>query len=368
MMLASRRLVLVGMVALVPAIAAGWQPVADGLLNHTIRSSLLTLATRFQDQLLADGKLHVWFCGTGSPQAEHGRAQSCLAVLADDTFLVFDTGPGSGIRADLDNLPLSRLDAVFFTHLHSDHINDLPTFANHSWRYGRSRPLDVFGPAGTTAVVEGFNQAMAPDVAIRSRNEVKDASGAASVGHDIVVPGDGKRELVYESSTGVKVYAFLVHHEPAEPAFGYRVEHRGRVVVISGDTRKTEQIAQFGKDADLLVHEAYNKDLVNRVLGMEHEVPEAPGSRRAFEIARLTQAYHTSPIEAAELAAKARARILVLTHVIPPMGQGLKRWVLESFFLKGVSDAYRGDVLLAEDGMHLALPLAVPERSVEKGQ
>lgn len=364
----SRRSVLVGMVVLLVAIAAGWQPAVEGLLNYSMRSSLLTLATRFQDRLLSDGQLHVWFCGTGSPQAEHGRAQSCLAVLADDTFLVFDTGPGSGLRADLDNLPLGRLNAVFFTHLHSDHIGDLPTFANHSWRYGRTQPLDVFGPAGTTTVVEGFNQAMAPDVEIRSRNEVQNASGAASVGHDVVVAGDGKRELVYESKTGVRVYAFLVHHEPAEPAFGYRVEHRGRVVVISGDTRKTDQIAQFGKDADVLVHEAYNKNIVNRLLGMEHEVPESPGSKRVFDIARRTQAYHTSPVEAAELAAKANARTLVLTHIIPPTGQGLKRRMLESFFLKGVSDVYRGEVLLAQDGMHLTFPLSGPTRNTEKDQ
>lgn len=352
-----RKVLWSALLAIVIIAAIFGRNVLDLVLDRTIRSSLLSLSSRFQDELLRDGNLHVWFCGTGSPQAEQGRVQSCTAILADDTFLIFDTGPGSGLRADIDNLPLAKLNAVFFTHLHSDHIADLPTFANHSWRYGRQWTLNVFGPSGTAKVVEGFNQALAPDVAVRSTNEVKGSTSAVPIGHDIAVAGDDKRVLVYESKTGVRVYAFLVHHEPVEPAFGYRIEHRGRAVVISGDTRKTDNIAIHGKDADILIHEAYNKDLVNRVLAMEREVPDTPDSRRLFEIARHTQAYHTSPLEAAELAAKGNVRSLILTHIIPPLGSGMKRRVLESYFLKGIDSIYRGEVRIAEDGMHVSLPL-----------
>ena len=139
----------------VMAVTLSW----DVILQQVIKSSLLTITTRFQTNLLGDGALHVWFCGTGSPQVERDRAQSCTAILAGGSFLVFDTGAGSGLKADLGNLPLANLEAVFFTHLHSDHITDLPVFMNNSWRYGRQRPLNVFGPTGTAAVVEGFNQA-----------------------------------------------------------------------------------------------------------------------------------------------------------------------------------------------------------------
>lgn len=331
--------------------------VSDKILDRTIQSSILLLASRFQDSLLEDGVLHVWFCGTGSPQAEQGRAQSCTAVIADNAFLVFDSGPGSALRADLDNLPLASLTAVFFTHLHSDHIADLPTFANHSWRYGRTAQLDVYGPNGTEKVVAGFDQAMTPDVEIRSKNEVKHGGTALPVGHDVTVVGN-ERVLVYQDRNGLKVFAFLVQHQPAEPAFGYRVEYRGRVVVLSGDTRKTENVALHGRDADILIHEAYNKDLMNRTLSFEKDVAETPGSRRVFAMARLTQGYHTSPLEAAELAAKANARSLVFTHIIPPLGSGLKRRVLEHYFLNGVGSIFKGQVQIAEDSMHLRLPLS----------
>jgi ribonuclease Z len=215
--------------ALVPvsALSASVWLASDRILQHVMKSSLLTIATRFQTGLLSDGALHVWFCGTGSPQAERDRAQSCTAILAGGSFLVFDTDAGSGLKADLGNLPLANLEAVFSTHLHSDHITDLPVFMNHSWRYGRQQLLNVIGPAGTAEVVAGFNQALGPDIAFCSQNEVAQSAPievgqsqavmipnsapssdgrslrtygnlAFAVGHDVGVEG-AERTLVYES-------------------------------------------------------------------------------------------------------------------------------------------------------------------------
>lgn len=374
-----------GALVLVSALSASIWLASDRILQHVMKSSLLTIATRFQTGLLSDGVFHVWFCGTGSPQVERDRAQSCTAILAGGSFLVFDTGAGSGLKADLGNLPLANLDAVFFTHLHSDYISDLPVFMNNSWRYGRQQRLNVFGPAGTAEVVAGFNQALGPDVAFRSQNEVAQSAPvdvgqsqaatiansapssdgrslrtygnvAFAVGHDVAVEG-AERTLVYESRGGVKVFAFLVHHEPVKPAFGYRIEYKGRVVVISGDTRKTENVARHAEGADMLIHEAYNKDIVNRTLSFQNEIPDSAYTRQMLRIARLTQHYHTTPVEAAELAEKAGVRTLVLTHIIPPLGTGPQNFFLRRLFLKGVDQAFHRKVLIAEDGLHLTLPV-----------
>jgi ribonuclease Z len=74
-----------------------------------------------------------------------------------------------------------------------------------------------------------------------------------------------------------------------------------------------------------------------------------------FRIARLTQHYHTTPVEAAELAEKAKVKTLVFTHVIPPLGGGIKSLVLRNLFLKGVDEVFGGKVMIAEDGLHLKL-------------
>ncbi len=373
--------IFVGALVVLLAAAGGIYVSWDAILQRVVKASLLNITMRFQTAMLDDGAMHVWFCGTGSPQVERDRAQSCAAILAGGAFLVFDAGAGSGLKADLGNLPLGNLDAVFFTHLHSDHIVDLPVFMNHSWRYGRQKPLTVIGPAGTATVVEGFNRALGPDVSYRSQNEVPQSSGestpaqdravrtpmadrtlkayvqaAFATGYDASVDGTDLT-LVYETPAGLKVYAFLVEHEPVKPAFGYRIEYKGRVVVISGDTRKTENIARHAKGADYLIHEAYNKDIVNRIVGFQSEVPDTPFTRQVFRIARLTQHYHTTPVEAAELAEQAGVKTLVFSHVIPPLGSGPQQLVLRNLFLKGVDSAFKGKVLIAEDGLHLALPV-----------
>jgi ribonuclease Z len=156
----------------------------------------------------------------------------------------------------------------------------------------------------------------------------------------------------------VRVFAFLVEHEPVKPAFGYRIEYKDRVVVISGDTRKTENVARHAKGADMLIHEAYNKDIVNRILSAQSEVPDTPYARQVFRIARLTQHYHTTPVEAAELANEAGVQTLVFTHIIPPLGTGLQSLVLRNLFLKDVDKAFQGKIVVADDGLHLSLPVA----------
>ena len=108
----------------------------------------------------------------------------------------------------------------------------------------------------------------------------------------------------------------------------------------------------------MLIHEAYNKDIVNRIISFQKEVPDSPYTRQVFRIARLTQHYHTTPTEAAELAEEAGVQTLVFTHVIPPLGTGLQSLILRNLFLKDVDKAFHGKIVVADDGLHLSLPVA----------
>ena len=70
---------------------------------------------------------------------------------------------------------------------------------------------------------------------------------------------------VYDQG-GLKISGFL-NHDPVEPAYGYRIEYGGRAVVVSGDTAPVQNMARFAKGADVLVHEALNKDMVEMLAG-----------------------------------------------------------------------------------------------------
>jgi ribonuclease Z len=332
------------------------------MMDLAIKRQAVSAARGLQTSLLDDGKLHVIVVGSGSPAPDPLRVQACVAIIADGDFLLFDAGGGSAYRLGLLGLPASQISTVFFTHLHSDHMADLPLIANLGWRHGRQHHLTVFGPTGTETVVNGFNQAHHPDLAFRYEN-TKDFCAPVEValpkGHDVPTPAGETRDLVYQGPSGLRVYAFLVDHPPVEPAFGYRIEYQDRVVVISGDTRRCENVAHQAQKADILIHEAYNKQLVDRMLDLAaDEIVRTPHGAILADEARQVQSYHTSPVEAAAIAAQAQVHTLVFTHIIPPLGNRLARFlVTERLFMAGVKDRFPGQVILAEDGTHLMLEL-----------
>lgn len=329
-------------------------------IDVLIKRGAVAAAARRLADLPGDGKLHVVVVGSGSPSVDPDRVQACVAVFTDHEFLLFDTGGAAAYRLDLLGLPVSRLGAVFFTHLHSDHIADLPLVANISWRHGRKLPLVVYGPAGVEAVVRGFNQAHRPDLEFRRQN-TRDHTApleiALPLAHVIATPGSGERSLVYQGADGMEVYAFEVDHQPVKPALGFRIEYKGLVVVISGDTRRCLNVARHAQNADVLIHEAFNKNLVNRMLTLAaEEIAASPQGAILTSEARDVQHYHSSPEDAADIAAQAKVKTLVFTHIIPPLGGGLARaLVTEPLFLDGVDRRFDGKVIIAEDGTHLAL-------------
>jgi len=143
------------------------------------------------------------------------------------------------------------------------------------------------------------------------------------------------------------VTAFAVDHAPVAPAYGYRFDYRGRSVVISGDTRKSANLIHHAQGVDLLVHEA----LANHMIEPVSEYARSQGMTRWAKLSSDILTYHTSPVEAAEVAKAANARMLALTHLVPAPNNFITR----RMFMRGVTDAWNGRVELGRDGMHFTL-------------
>ena len=174
------------------------------------------------------------------------------------------------------------------------------------------------------------------------------AEAARMIGHDVARPGPEEKVTVYDRD-GLKISAFLVNHDPVEPAYGYRIEYGGRAAVISGDTARVENMVRFSKGADVLVHESLNRDMVE-MLG---KALDASGNSRAGTMARQVIAYHTSPVEAAAIAKEAGVPLLVFTHEVPPLRNALMR----KMFMRGVKEARgEGKTILGRDGLLISLP------------
>jgi ribonuclease Z len=301
--------------------------------------------------LLHDGQLHVVLCGTGSPLPDRNRAQACTAIIAGGEFVLVDTGSGSWRQVAANNvLRPQDLSAILLTHFHSDHIGDLGEALLQSWVAGRSRKIPVYGPPGVEKVVGGFEQAYSLDTGYRVQHHGDEAMPRAAAGakpHPVSLRSNDAAAPVFERN-GLRVTAFKVDHDPASPAYGYRLEFRGRVVVISGDTAKSENLGRHAAGADLLVHEVIAKD----VLQMAANNFDRVGNRRRARLARDIVNYHTSPLEAAQLAAAAKVETLVFTHLVPAPNTPQ----IEQAFTRGLSDVFKGKVVLGTDGMRFDLP------------
>ena len=325
-------------------VLTGCDGLLDGLLDRKIKQEI----TRPKDNLLEDAGIHVIMVGTGSPRIDPKRAPACVAVIAGGEFLLFDAGEACVRQMATLDLPIDRIGTVFITHLHSDHIGGLGQVLNCSWIWDRRNTVDIYGPDGIDDVVNGINMTYTPDIDFRMKVQGKDILDPDhAIGSSKLISIEGPDAVTVFERNGVSVRAFLVEHQPIEPAFGFRIEYKGRSVVISGDTRKSEQVIRHARGADLLIHEAMNKHMVSRVAGVFEQLGRPKNARHM----RNVMAYHTDTIEAAQGAQEAGVDSLVLTHIIPPLPNAISKWM----FRRGMSDHFDGEIIIAEDGMRFYL-------------
>ena len=272
--------------------------------DRLMRAGIERMVADRPDELFEPDALRVLLCGTASPLPHPTRAKACVAVFAAGKFWIVDTGSGSWNRMALLRVDASRIGAILLTHFHSDHIGDLGEFNLNTWAMGRPTPLRVFGPPGVERVVAGFREAYTLDEGYRIAHH-----GAGVMNPEtwpleavpIAGPADGSGPQVVLEDDGLRITAFAVHHDPVTPAYGYRFDYRGRSVVVSGDTIKWPGLIEAARGADVLVHEAQ----ANQIVAMIGEAAAQADRPRVAKIMHDIPSYHTSPVEAAEVANEA---------------------------------------------------------------
>jgi ribonuclease Z len=308
----------------------------------------------------ADG-LKITLCGTSGPLPVRDRAKACVAVQAGGALYLVDIGPEATENLLAWRMPIATARAVFLTHLHSDHIGEVGEFNLQSWVAGRPQPLALVGPPGVDKVAAGFNQAYEPDHRFRhahhEHGEVKLPIAAGLLQAKVVLPPkpgpSGAATATAWKAGDLTVTAIVVAHEPVTPAYAYRFDYHGRSVVISGDTRKHPPLAVAAKGADVLIHEAQNAEMTRQMV----QGLKAMGNPRMASVMADTMSYHTTPVEAADLARAAGVRQLVLYHLTQ---SGLPFYTPEAF-TRGMDSGGKLDWRLAKDGMTIELPAGSTE-------
>ena len=283
-----------------------------------------------------DAKLSVILLGTRSgPTVDPQRVGIGTLVVAGSEQLLFDCG--RGIPTAMSRMAILPADVtrVFLTHLHSDHVISLPELYLYPWAsQGRTKPFEVWGPEGTRAMMGHLEKAFAFDIRIRRDVDEKfPGSGIKVVATDV-------REGVVYQANGVTVTAFLVDHGLVKPAFGYRVDYRQHSVVLSGDTRPSENLVKFASGVDLLIHEVGARSKQDPIFtGPPDEV--LPNGRATRRQAKAILDHHTDPIEAGRVFGMVKPKLAVFSHY-----PGVYATLLPL-----VRQTYDGPLEFGEDGM-----------------
>jgi ribonuclease Z len=325
--------------------AAGWTALNTAPVESWLFRKIAFHEVARPQPVLADkDELSVLLVGTGSPLPDKARGGPSTLIAVGGKYYLVDAGLGAARDLLLWRILLQNIAGILITHFHSDHIADLGEIRLQTWVAGRKAPLPVYGPPGVERIVNGFNEVYALDDGYRTKHH-----GAALLPPDavaltahVIVPG------TVLDQDGLRITAVKVKHEPANPAYGYRFDFKGRSVVLSGDTAPDEDLAHLAKGADILVHEGLSPEMV----GVMHDALAAANHPRQAQIFHDIPGYHTSPVDAAKIANEAQVRLLVFSHIIPM----LPNQFAEKLFLRGVSDVRPNGVRLGHDGLVLKLP------------
>jgi len=264
---------------------------------------MASLADQEQPTKQASSSTQVVLLGTGSPPADPDRSGPATAIVVNGTPYLIDFGAGVVRRAKaavadrgIAALEPTNLRVVFLTHMHSDHTVGYPDLILTPWVLGRRVPLEVYGPTGLNDMTTHILEAYRVDFEVRSKHyeEKLYSVGSFPEGHKVnaqeIKPG-----VVYKDAN-VTVTAFPTKH--AMESYGYRFDTRDRSIVISGDTNPTQATIDACNGCDILIHEVLTHDWL---------------SRRP-DFVNYAARYHTTTTQLAELATKARPRLLVLYH------------------------------------------------------
>jgi ribonuclease BN (tRNA processing enzyme) len=271
----------------------------------------------------------------GGPRVgESGRSNPSTLIMINDIPYLVDCGYGTSKQLLSAGVALNRLRYVFITHHHSDHNLDFGPLLYNAWITGQPTRVDAYGPVGMNQLARDFFTYQKFDIDTRIEDEGRTDPNTLVTAHEVSKPG------VVMTNDDVKVSACLVRHPPIKQAYAYRFDAKDRSIVISGDTAYAPELAEFAKNADVLIHE------VMYLPGIEALLKRLPNAKRLRE---HLMAAHTLPEDVGKIAAQARVKTLVLSHFVP----GDDASITDEQWSEGVRKHFSGRIVVGRDLMEI---------------
>ncbi|HUY00643.1 MAG TPA: ribonuclease Z [Candidatus Deferrimicrobium sp.] len=237
--------------------------------------------------------------GTGTTLPQKNRNAAGLLIQIFEDFLLFDCGNGILRQIENSGVDFTKIKFIFISHLHVDHISDLPILLKAILMRGELNNIKIFGPSTIKRRIEvWFTEIYSYLNKILKKIEIEEFN----------------QNLI--ETRNWKVQVFPVKH--GIEAFGFKIIVDNKKIVYSGDTGFCEELIEAAKNADILIHEC--------------SYPTALGKEG-----------HTTPLEVGQIANRSEVKKLVLTHFYPECsGQ-------EHEILNDIKKMYNGEVFLGQD-------------------
>jgi ribonuclease BN (tRNA processing enzyme) len=251
--------------------------------------------------------MEVTILGSGASLLSPDRVSSGLMVEIGGQPIIFDMGAGVLHRLSCSLEDITKVEHVFISHLHIDHVSDMVAFIQSLWLSGYDKTLNVYGPVMIAKMAKILGEVF-PYL-----------QGKVKLKYHQIEP------MFQMKTKNWNVLAFPVNHGDIE-AYGFHIEAEGKRVVYSGDTAPSKELIKAAKGADLLIHECSLPD-------------------RMKELATT----HTTPGDLGRIAAEANVKALVLTHLYPELIEEL------GDALRSIRTSFSGKIIVPRDTQIITL-------------
>jgi ribonuclease BN (tRNA processing enzyme) len=187
------------------------------------------------------------FVGCGDAFGSGGRCTTCFHVTGERVNFLIDCGASSLPALKRQGVARENIDLILITHFHGDHFGGLPFLLLDAQFTRRTRPLVIAGP-------EGIERRLAEVMEALFENSSKTKQR-----FDLKIVALSPETTLRFGEVGVTPFP-VVHGSSGGPFLGYRIEAEGRIIAYTADTEWAETLVPLGRDADLLIAEAYTFD------------------------------------------------------------------------------------------------------------